>query len=365
MKTLEDSNALAHAMVDTVRDALLVLDQDLNVVEASRSFYSKFLRLPADTIGFRIYDLGDGEWNSEPLRHLLDRIVPEKGVMENFELEHNFVRLGPRIMLLNARKVFYRNDNNTTMLLAIEDITDRRNSERLLESLINHKDMLISQMGQRVANSLQVITSILLLKARTMQSDEMRGHIENAHWRVMSVVALQEQLRTTAAGDEIEIGAYLTRLCESLSASMIGNRRNITLKVTADAGLESSEKTVSFGLMVTELVLNSLKHGFLSSADAGKIEVEYKVSRRDWSLSVSDNGRGISGNPDRKPAGLGPPLQMLSPNSHDECYRNQMTNDLRFEMPKVVGSYNSAALCWSFTYFEALSKKLGVGNPVS
>jgi chemotaxis protein methyltransferase CheR len=75
-------------------------------------------------------------------------------------------------MLLNARKVFYHGDLNTTLLLAIEDITDRRVAERLLHSLSEQKDMLLSEMSHRVANSLQIIASILLLKARSVQSEE-------------------------------------------------------------------------------------------------------------------------------------------------------------------------------------------------
>ena len=305
LKIIEDGHALAHAMVDTVRDALLVLDEDLNVVEASRSFYSKFLTSSAETIGFRIYDLGQGEWNSEPLRQLLERIIPEKGVMENFELEQNFTRLGRRVMLLNARKVFYSNDSNTTLLLAIEDITERRNSERLLQTLSVHKDMLLAEMSHRVANSLQIIASILLLKARRVQSEETRGHLEDAHRRVMSVAALQQQLKATAAGEKVEVGEYLTRLCESLAASMIGERRSISLRVTSDPGAVVSEQAVSLGLIVTELAINALKHAFPASVETGNIEVEYKVAGSDWKLAVSDSGGGMQTDLDKKPSGLG------------------------------------------------------------
>ncbi|MBG1232794.1 sensor histidine kinase [Aestuariivirga litoralis] len=305
MDSMEDGKTLAHAMVDTVRDALLVLDKNLKVVAASRSFYSKFLTTPSDTIGHRIYDLGNGEWQSEALRHLLERVIPEHDVMDDFVLEQNFARLGPRVMLLNARKVFYKNDTNSTLLLAIEDITERRNNERLLKALSDRKDTLMAEMSHRVANSLQIIASILLLKARKVTSDETRGHLEDAHRRVMSVAALQQQLTASGSGEKVEIGEYLTRLCESLAASMIGDRRSITIRVFADPGAVVSERAVGMGLVVTELAINALKHAFPPPADLGEIKVEYKVSGEDWTLAVSDNGCGMSGVTDHRTGGLG------------------------------------------------------------
>jgi PAS domain-containing protein len=106
MESIEDGRALAQAMVDTVRDALLVLDGDLRVISASRSFYETFQTTAADTEGRKVYDLGSGEWNNAALRELLDRIVPEHGVMDHFEVEQNFPHIGQRTMMLNARKVF-------------------------------------------------------------------------------------------------------------------------------------------------------------------------------------------------------------------------------------------------------------------
>lgn len=305
MDSMIDGQTLAHAMVDTVRDALLVLDEDLNVVAASRSFYAKFLTKPADTIGHRIYDLGEGEWNSEALRQLLERIIPEHDVMDNFELEQDFARLGPRTMLLNARKVFYKHDTNSTLLLAIEDITERRNTEHQLEALSDRKDTLMSEMGHRVANSLQIIASILLLKAHKVESEETRSHLEDAHRRVMSVASLQQQLTATGDGEKVEVGEYLTKLCDSLTASMIGDRRSIVLKVMADPGAVVSEQAVSIGLVVTELAINALKHAFPPSVDSGQIKIEYRVTGKDWTLSVSDDGCGMPIKTNDKPTGLG------------------------------------------------------------
>src|SRR6202163_229421 len=107
---------------------------------------------------------------------------------------HNFLILGRRTMLLNARKVFYEGNNSTSLLVAIEDVTERRGLEREKDELLRQKDLLLEEMNHRVNNSLQIIASILLLKAQTVQSEEIRRHLRDAHERVMSVAAVQEQL---------------------------------------------------------------------------------------------------------------------------------------------------------------------------
>lgn len=127
---VQDAWILAHAIVDTVREPLIVLDQDLRVVAASRSFYLTFKVNADDTQGKLLYDLGDGQWDIPKLRLLLGKIVPDQGAMENYEVEHDFPSIGRRTMLLNARKVFYEKGSHSTILLGIEDITEKRILEK-------------------------------------------------------------------------------------------------------------------------------------------------------------------------------------------------------------------------------------------
>ena len=195
-------------------------------------------------------------------------------------------------MLLNARKVFYEKGAHSTVLLAFEDITDRRAIEQQVQELLREKDMLLEEMQHRVANSLQIIASILLIKARTVQTEETRLQLEDAHQRVLSVAAVQQHLNVVGGGKPIEIGAYLTKLCETLAQSMIGDSRPISLKVEADAGTAISRDAVSLGLIVTELVMNALKHAFPGAKPDAAIVVSYKVAGTDWKLTVSDNGVG-------------------------------------------------------------------------
>jgi two-component sensor histidine kinase len=303
---MQDGGALARAIVDTIREPLLVLDADLRVVAASRSFYLMFKVNRQDVQGLPIYALGNSQWNIPELRVLLEQVLPRHEVMEAYEVEQEFPTIGWRVLLLNARTVFTEGGTSTLILLSIEDVTDRRASERRLAELLKQKEMLLLELQHRVANSLQIIASILLIKARTVESDETRLHLQDAHRRVLSVASVQQHLHAARQGDRIPMAPYLTQLCDTLGASMIGENRTIELKVQVSGGDASSNEAVSIGLIVTELVINSLKHAFVDDAAAGQIVVSYDVEGTNWRLTVCDNGAGrAEGGPDRKTAGLG------------------------------------------------------------
>ena len=136
---IDDARSLAQAIVDTVREPLLVLDKELRVVAASRSFYLTFRVNREETQGQLLYSLGDGQWDIPALRTLLGKIVPEHAVLDDYQVEHKFPHIGHRTMLLNARKVFYEDNAHTTVLLAIEDITERKAAERETAGIIAAK----------------------------------------------------------------------------------------------------------------------------------------------------------------------------------------------------------------------------------
>jgi chemotaxis protein methyltransferase CheR len=292
---IADAWALAQGIVDTVREPVLVLDKDLRVIAASRSFYSAFKVRPEDTQGRLLYALGDGQWDIPKLRVLLEKIIPEKGVMEGYEVEHKFPDIGQRTMCLNARQVFYEDGANTTILLGMEDITDRRILEREKDELLKQKEVLFEELQHRVANSLQIIASIILMKARAVQSEETRVHLHDAHKRVLSIAAVQKQIHASGINGTIEIVPYVSNLCETLASSMIGDSRPISLKVVGEGGRATSRQAESLGLIVTELVMNALKHAFPDEKAEGQITVTYDMVGTNWMLSVCDNGIGKPG----------------------------------------------------------------------
>ena len=209
-------------------------------------------------------------------------------------------------MLLNARKVFYEEDPHSTLLLAIEDVTERRVSEREVQRQLQRQDLLFEEMQHRIANSLQLIASILVLKARTVKSDETRLHLHDTHKRVLSVAAAHKHLQAIEGNDLVDIGPYLGKLCKSLGDSMIDDDRSVSLDVEAQPGSASTSAAVNLGLIVTECVINALKHAFSAKATDGRIRVAYQVEGSGWRLSISDNGAGMSaGGPHAGKPGLG------------------------------------------------------------
>jgi PAS domain S-box-containing protein len=289
---LDDARPLALAIVDTIRDPLLVLDQDLRVVTANRAFYQAFRMKRQDVHGRPVYGLGDGQWDIPELRLLLEGVAPQHAAMEAYEVERDFPIIGRRSMLLNARELFFQKNSRKLILLAIEDVTDRRAAEREITNLLQQKETLLQEIQHRVANSLQIIASILSIKARTVKSEETRLHLKDAHQRVMSVAAVQQQLLASGHGAPIEIGPYLVRLCETLAASMTEDSHPVSLQVKADGGTASSAEAGSIGLIVTELVINAFKHAFVGERAAGQLVVAYEAADTGWRLAVSDNGVG-------------------------------------------------------------------------
>lgn len=185
-----DACALAQSIVDTVREPIVVLDKGLRVIAASRSFYTAFEVSPEETQGKLLYALGDGQWDIPKLRLLLEKIIPEHGVMEDYEVEHEFPQLGTRIMRLNARQVFYKEGAETTILLGIEDVTVRRTLENEKDNLLRQKDILLEEIQHRIANSLQIIAGIILMKANAVSSEETRTLLRDTHDRVISMATI-------------------------------------------------------------------------------------------------------------------------------------------------------------------------------
>lgn len=286
----ENGHLLTRAIIDTIREPLVVLDTDLRVLVASPSFYNAFKVLPSDTEGRLIYELGNGQWNIPALRGLLKGVIPDHATVDAFEVEHDFPTIGRRTMVLSSREIRYENGKKKS-LVTIYDVTDRRKLEADRERLILQKDLLLKEMRHRIANSLQLIASILLLKAGIVESAETRKHLEDAHERIMSIATVQKQLDPVTLGEEIAVAPYLEALCASLARSMVGGRRPIAIRVNAGAGSVSSETAISFGLLTTELVINAIKHAFPDNR-SGVILVTYEILDGTWTLSVADDGVG-------------------------------------------------------------------------
>jgi PAS domain S-box-containing protein len=132
-ETFEKAQEYTESIVETIREPLIVLTPDLKVISANSSFYETFQVAPEETEGIFIFDVGNHQWDIPALRELLEEIIPQNTHFNNFEVEHEFPVIGHKIMLLNARRIIQKEIGSQMILLAIEDITERREIENGLE----------------------------------------------------------------------------------------------------------------------------------------------------------------------------------------------------------------------------------------
>lgn len=295
--------ALALAVVGSSTAPLVLLDGDFRIVAASASFFDAFQIDRTGAEGRILFGLRSGEWDVPQLRALLKATGAGNAQIDAYEMDLKGDRAEPRRLVVNAQKLDYGEPEHVRLLLSVTDVTDARLADKLKDDLLREKAILLQEIQHRVANSLQIIASVILQSARRVQSEEARSYLTDAHSRVMSVATLQQQLAASRLGD-VELRGYFTQLCESIGASMIRDPDQLTLKVDADASAVAADTSVSLGLVVTELVINSLKHAF-PGGRPGRIVVRYHAHGPNWTLSVTDNGVGMPKDAASATPGLG------------------------------------------------------------
>lgn len=134
-RAVQDVREYAESIVETVREPLVVLDTDLRVMSVNRSFYQTFKVTPEDTERKLIYDLGNRQWNIPKLRVFLEEIIPRNKQFQNFEVDHEFPNIGRKVMMLNARQIYRKGIRAQMILLAMEDITERKKAEEEIKKL--------------------------------------------------------------------------------------------------------------------------------------------------------------------------------------------------------------------------------------
>jgi two-component sensor histidine kinase len=284
-------SGLPLALVKSSNAPLLLLDGDLTVIAASASFGKAFLVDPARAAGTPLARLGTGEWNVPQLIALLKAARSGHASVDGYEMDLSRAGGTVRHLILNAQRLDYPGAGSVRLILAVTDVTDALLAARRKDDLLAKNSMMLRELQHRVANSLQIIASVLMQSARRVQSDEARAHLHDAHQRVMSVAEVQKQLSSTGMSD-VDLKIYLTDLCRSIGASMIRDAKHISLEVRADHQMAGADLSISLGLITTELVINALKHAFRDDR-SGAIVVDYRTDGASWVLAIGDNGVGM------------------------------------------------------------------------
>lgn len=300
----ESSSTMGMALVMSSSTPLLLLNEDLVVKAASGSFCRSFSVNADSAVGTELFALGNGEWDIPQLRSLLMATAAGSAAIEAYEMDLKRVGDPARCLVIEAHVLDHHPDEALRLVVAVTDVTEARQAVRDKDALVREKDILLQELSHRIANSLQIIASVLMQRVRRVQSEETRGHLRDAHHRVMAVATLQRQLASTASGN-VALRPYFTELCASIGASMISDPTLLTLTVEADDSVTTADRSVSLGLVVTELVINSLKHAFPHDSAGGHITVGFHTANGRWSLIVTDDGVGLPGNHDQAKPGLG------------------------------------------------------------
>ena len=287
----------AEAIVETVREPLVILNQNLQAMKANKTFYATFQAKPEETEGRLIYDLGNGQWNIPKLRELLENILPAHSTFRDFEVTHDFEHVGRKVMLLNASEVFNPNAQARTILLAIEDITDRRQAEEALRAANAELQHFAYALTHDLQEPLRMVVNFTELLgqeyagrldagADTLISYSVQGalRIEALLKALLSYWEVAEREQNTFAS--IDSGAVLAKTLLNLQAAIAESGAI----VTSDPLPTLIAEEVVLMQLFQNLISNSIKY---RSGEIPRIHVSAERDGQGWLFAVRDNGIGI------------------------------------------------------------------------
>ena len=304
MNQLAAARDYSEGIVDTIREPLLVLDGALRVRSASRAFYEVFEVPPEETVGKLVYDLGTHQWDIPALRAILSDVVEKNSAFQDFEVEHDFDGLGVRIMLLNARRIDGESQEERLILLAMEDITGRREAEQQreaarveAETANRTKDEFIAMLSHELRTPLNA-----MLGWATML---VRGHPEpgmvakglavierNTRVQAKLIEDLLDISRITSGVLTLELapvdlGEVIAAALEAVRPAADAKGTRLSLRLDARAGLITGDRD-RLQQVVWNLLYNAIKF-----APGGTVEVGLDRADAGARITVQDNGMGI------------------------------------------------------------------------
>jgi PAS domain S-box-containing protein len=290
-------------LVETIREGLLVLEPDLTIRLANRSFCATFAVAAGEIVGRRLPELGNGEWDIPAVRSALDTVISGRTTIAAFEVDQFFPRIGQRVMLLNAGRVRRRGNHAEQILLEIEDVTERVRLEREHSAAHERIGMLLQELTHRIKNSLQLIAAMVGIEARRHKSGEGKAALERVSHRITALGHLYSKLERADSVEAVDAAAYLDELCRDLIASV--HKKGdaaILLKTDIESVMLPTGRAIPMGLIVNELVTNAIKYAFPGDT-SGMVMVTLKRVHEKLHLTVADDGEGVD--PKRADSGIG------------------------------------------------------------
>jgi len=309
-KTILKREEYTESIMQTVREPLLVLDSDRKVISANRSFYQTFQVKPGEVEGKVLYDLGNRQWDIPKLRELLEEILPKNTVFLDFEIDHDFKTLGRRIMVLNARRIFHETKRMQMILLAIEDITERKRVENELKQAEELKQAIealelsnrdLEQFAYVASHDLQeplrMVSSFTQLLAKRYRgrmdkdADEFIDYIVAGAKRMQALINdLLTYSRVDTRGESfgpIDGEVAFNQAIANLRTAIEEGEAVITHDPLPPLIADNSQIVQLF----QNLLGNAIKfHG----KEPPRVHVSARQENNEWVFSFRDNGIGIT-----------------------------------------------------------------------
>jgi two-component system, chemotaxis family, CheB/CheR fusion protein len=293
LEDLRESRDYAESIIESIWEPLVVLDDQLRVMTANRAFFSTFRVAADETRGSCLFDLGNGQWNIPTLRTMLESLIPQNGRFHDFEVEHEFPRLGRRTMLLNARVIFWEKQRTQMVLLTLQDITQRKEAELdRMKAMLREKEVLLKEIHHRVKNNLQIISSLLRLQFDTQKSKSANDVFKESQNRIRSMALIHEKLYHSQDLSKIDFSEYVRNLASNLFLSYGVDPARIELEVKVEDVSWDVGTAIPCGLIINELISNALKYAFPENRP-GNIRIELRREQDRFRLSVADDGVGL------------------------------------------------------------------------
>ena len=315
---VESARSFAESIVGTIREPLLVLEADLRVKSANRSFYEAFRVDPVATEGRLIYELGDGQWDIPGLRTLLEEIVPLNSAFENFEVDHDFESIGPRTMLLNARR-FPAEGEWELILLAIADVTERKRLERergamLAEAEVGRarseaneaelagadrrKDEFIAILAHELRNPLATIgMAAYMLRGPGGEEDRGSG-LDILDRQVKKLGRLIDDLldvsrvsqgKVQLRKEPVDLAVILAHAVASTSAAIRDRGHELAIAMPPGPMMIDGDST-----RLEQVFVNLLENAAKYTESGGRIRLIAEDGSSELVVRVSDDGVGIA-----------------------------------------------------------------------
>jgi PAS domain S-box-containing protein len=296
VSTLRQALAYAQSIIDTVREPMLVLDGTLHIRTASRTFYRTFGVSRDDTEGRFIYDLGNGHWNIPALRTLLEQVTREGKSFQDFEVTHEFPELGRRVMLINARTLWTVETDSHLVLVAIEDITERK---RIHEELVrSHEDL--QRFAYVAAHDLRTplnaalnLSQLLARRVEEKLDDQEREMLRTSVASLERLSALMNDILTFSEMGNAPQQRRLIALDDPLQIALANLKHHIDhngASITIESLPQVRSDRTQMVMVFQNLIGNALKY---RRAEPLHIRIEAVQEGSDWRISVADNGQGF------------------------------------------------------------------------